>query len=458
MSDHPACTLSTTLPDPIEVGGGTVVYVDGFLGATEPGRPVALRLGPVEQKLLASGLPETGSRGRGRRFAGFVDLPAGTPTGEVELVLVVETDSVTKPLHLARTTIVTRSAKPAPPPPSVIGGDGTLIAIAMATWEPDRERFREQLESLRAQSWPNWICVISDDASSAEAFAGLRAVVGADDRFVISRSEDRRGFYFNFERAIRMAPAEASLIALCDQDDRWDADKLEALAATLAANPRASLAYSDNRIRLDDGAAGFDSAFTERRNSYDDIASLLVANTVTGAASIFRRELLEVALPFPPAPGVPYHDHWLALCALASGEIAYLDRPTYDRIRHLDSVTMLARGGRGGPPGRQERRRARLQKLRSARGAAGWRPFYFNRYLRIAHFARVLELRLGDRIAVKKRRAIHRLIAADRSFGPVIWLALRSLRPWLGRDETFGIERNLVAGVLWKRLASRRGR
>ena len=42
-------------------------------------------------------------------------------------------------------------------------------------------------------------------------------------------------------------------------------------------------------------------------------------NTVTGAASLFRRELLDVALPFPDVPGKPFHDHWLACVALAIG-------------------------------------------------------------------------------------------------------------------------------------------
>ena len=38
-------------------------------------------------------------------------------------------------------------------------------------------------------------------------------------RFVVSRSPRRLGFYRNFERALRLAPPGAPLIALCDQDD-----------------------------------------------------------------------------------------------------------------------------------------------------------------------------------------------------------------------------------------------
>ena len=275
-----------------------------------------------------------------------------------------------------------------------------------------------------------------------------------DERFTLVAASERLGFYRNFERAIGLAPPDAELIALCDQDDRWDPDKLEALVEILEAHPNALLAYSDYRWRGADGSAEAESAFTARRNSYDDIASLLVANTVTGAASLFRRELLEWALPFPEAPGQPYHDHWLALCALAAGEIAYLDRPTYDRLRHPGSVTTRARAGRPGPAPLRERLRTRARRLRA--GQPGWRLFYENRYLRIAAFAEALELRLGERIRPGRRRVIRRLIEAETSATATAWLAARSLRPLVGRDETHGNERHLVAGLLWRRLTRSR--
>ncbi|MFL5826633.1 MAG: hypothetical protein ACJ76V_08940, partial [Thermoleophilaceae bacterium] len=50
-------------------------------------------------------------------------------------------------------------------------GTGPLVAICMATYEPPLDLFRRQMESIRAQTHRNWVCVISDDCSSAEAFA-----------------------------------------------------------------------------------------------------------------------------------------------------------------------------------------------------------------------------------------------------------------------------------------------
>ena len=103
----------------------------------------------------------------------------------------------------------------------------------MATFEPDLALFRAQVESLRAQTDERWVCVVSDDASAPEHFERIRAELGDDPRFLLSRSEERLGFYRNFERALALAPAEAELIALCDQDDRWHPDKLAVLRAAL---------------------------------------------------------------------------------------------------------------------------------------------------------------------------------------------------------------------------------
>ena len=201
----------------------------------------------------------------------------------------------------------------------------------MATYDPDPALFRAQVESLRAQTDRRWVCVISDDDSSPARFEQLRAVVAGDERFVVERSERRLGFYRNFERALRMAPREAGLLALCDQDDRWHPDKLEVLRGALGD---AQLVYSDQRLVDAEGRVLRETLWQGRRNNHTNLASLLVANTITGAATLFRREVAELALPFPDTPGLQFHDHWLGLVALAAGDIAYVDRPLYDYVQH----------------------------------------------------------------------------------------------------------------------------
>ena len=201
----------------------------------------------------------------------------------------------------------------------------------MAAYNPAPELVEAQMRSIRDQTHRNWHCVISDDCSSAGRGRGARPRGRRRPRFVVSRSPRRLGFYRNFERALTLAPAEAQLIALADQDDRWHPDKLATLVAELGD---AQLVYSDARIVVPRRRGARRQLVGTRRNNHSDLLSLLVANSVTGAASLLRRELLVDALPFPPAQFAHFHDHWLALVALALGDIAYVDRPLYDYVQH----------------------------------------------------------------------------------------------------------------------------
>src|SRR5262249_60559601 len=91
---------------------------------------------------------------------------------------------------------------------------GAPVAIAMATFEPDPNLFRVQIESIRAQTLREWVCIISDDCSAPERVEEMRSVISDDDRFRLERSPRRLGLYRNFESPIGMVPADASYGAI----------------------------------------------------------------------------------------------------------------------------------------------------------------------------------------------------------------------------------------------------
>jgi hypothetical protein len=261
--------------------------------------------------------------------------------------------------------------------------------------------------------------------------------------------------YRNFERSLALAPAEATWVALADQDDRWYPEKLETLRDHLGS---ATLVYGDMRVVDSRGAVLSDTYWTYRRNNHTNFASLMLANTVTGAAALFRRELLDRALPFPPLVGNAYHDHWIACVAMASGRITYVDRPLHDYVQHGEaaqghlSANLL--GVRRPRRGRLTRLGERLTKLRERRFRPGGEYLYFEVVCRIALSARVLEMRCGELMTRRKRRVARGLATCDRSLAGAVWMAVRSARPWLGWNETFGIERLLVHGIVWRRVAA----
>ncbi len=329
-----------------------------------------------------------------------------------------------------------------------------LIAVCMATFDPDMFLFEAQLESLRAQTDDRWICLIGDDCSSPDRFAQIEAAVGNDRRFAISRSERRLGFYRNFERVLALVPQQAELVALCDHDDRWRPEKLAVLRASLGSSV---LVYSDMCLVDPEGRVLRNTLWEGRSNNHDNLASMLIANTITGAATLFRREVAEVARPFPDTPGYQFHDSWIAAVALALGDVAFVDRPLYDYVQHAGAVFGDVTHGPEQAAGTGRRRWDRaIGRLRGTPGR--WRAGYFYGYQVAQAQALTLLLRCGERLAPAKRRSLERLVAADSSAWALLWLALRPLRAIVGRNETLGTESELVRGLLWKRAISARAR
>ncbi|MEJ7656427.1 MAG: glycosyltransferase [Thermoleophilaceae bacterium] len=333
----------------------------------------------------------------------------------------------------------------------------------MATYDPPLDLFRRQIESIRAQTYEDWVCVISDDRSPAAVLAEMRAVLADDERFSLTPGAHRLGFYGNFERALALAPREAELLAMCDQDDRWNPEKLEVLESSM--EPGAKLVYSDMRIVDRAGRVLFDTYWTYRRNSHTNFASLVLANTVTGAASLLAREVLDYALPFPPHYGTGYHDHWVALVAMALGDVGCVDRPLCDYVQHGGQV--VGHGGqgpgharangllRGAPSGTETASDGRGSRGRLARLARETRRLYFLHYCGTAIATKVTEMRCGSVMAPAKRRTLRRFTRPERT---IPWLALRALRPWTGRTETLWREQPLLGGLAWRHCAELRER
>ena len=390
-------------------------------------------------------------------FWGTVPIPARDRPGEVELrVDAALANGARASATLGRIEVVEPSESPRYEAPEA-AVDGGLIAVCMATFDPDVELLRTQIETLRAQTDRRWICLISDDCSAQDRYAAIEAAVGRDPRFVLSRSARRRGFYRNFERALRMLPPEAELVALCDQDDRWYPDKLETLRGAIRG---VELAYSD--LRLVDLRCGVlaESLWERRPHRRPELISLLLSNTIPGAASLFRRRVVDYALPFPEGPGWQFHDHWLGVAAAAIGDVAYVDRPLYDYVQHPGAV-LRGRivGGADPPANAAEGKRPDKRDLASWRVISRWRAAYFYAYQPLALWAHVLLERCAARLTRRKRRALRWLIAADRSPLAWLWLASGALRAAFTRSEIHATEGLLCGAILWRHLvAARAGR
>jgi glycosyltransferase involved in cell wall biosynthesis len=316
----------------------------------------------------------------------------------------------------------------------------------MATFNPPPELLRRQLDSIREQTHGNWVCLISDESSDPALREGLAREIEGDARFVLSTADRHSGYYGNFERALSMAPARAEFVTLCDQDDRWHSEKLERLLEAMGGG--AQLVYSDARVVGPDGDLVHDSYWTVRRNNYTNFGSLLLANTVTGAASLVRRDLLDDVLPFPPNLANPFHDHWLAVVAMARGEIAYVDEPLYDYVQHGGAVIGHSTANKRPRPIRQHV----MERLRKP--GTGSRVVYYYNWHQQLLFAEVLRLRCWDRMTAPKRRTLRRLLNADSGVLGLSWLLGRRVRRLWGRNETLDRELFYAYALVRRRAVS----
>ncbi|TVR62037.1 MAG: glycosyltransferase [Candidatus Competibacteraceae bacterium] len=330
-------------------------------------------------------------------------------------------------------------------------GDEPLVAICMATFNPPLELFIAQIKSIIEQNHKNWICVINDDCSPQNVYDQILKVVSEDKRFKVSRNSERLGFYHNFERCLERVSASANFVAFSDQDDLWYPEKISSCLEAFETDT--ALAYCDMDIVTRNGEIISHTYWTTRKNNYTDFTTLLFANTVTGAASVFRASLLRHILPFPKRIGDSFHDHWVACVALAVGKIGYVDKPLYAYRQHSNNVlghyapaamtffpgfSQLMSWLRS-PAGFKVELRSRLWPLND---------IYYNDVIRLILIAKTLQIRLGS-IAVGKQAILKRLAGFERR---VSGLMLECFKYELLRRPTLGAEWYCLRGAIGHRL------
>lgn len=240
-----------------------------------------------------------------------------------------------------------------------------LVSIALCTYNGERY-LRQQMDSLLAQDYAPWELVVVDDASSDSTPEILASYAALDPRVRVYRNAENIGLQANFRRAF--SQCGGALIAPCDQDDLWLPDKLSRLTRALdVAGSTTMMAYCDSELVDEDGTP------LGRRISdklvladIEDPAGFAFCNCVSGHAMLFRRELLDRALPFPDEV---FYDWWLAFVAASVSRIVYVDAPLVRYRQHSGAQTDFS-------------------GLRSARGQS--RPRGFK-----AADLRIIELRLA---------------------------------------------------------------
>ena len=157
----------------------------GRAAAPRDGDGLEAAVGPEPRAGLAVGVPPPGERVGSSWWQAIVPIAPVRDAFEAAVSLSVRTESETTRLELGRVRLEPGSS------PAAAAGPGELVAICMATHEPPPALLRAQIDSIRSQTHRDWVCVISDDASSDAARAEIERAIAGDARF--SSSPTRSG-------------------------------------------------------------------------------------------------------------------------------------------------------------------------------------------------------------------------------------------------------------------------
>jgi glycosyltransferase involved in cell wall biosynthesis len=215
--------------------------------------------------------------------------------------------------------------------------DSSKIAILLGTYNGEAY-LKEQLNSFEWQTYSDWHLFISDDGSNDKTFSILRQFREKHQGRVNIKNGPRRGFAANFLNLACDEEIDAGFYAFSDQDDIWEADKLERAVLWLKNVPENCPALFCSRSQLIDDA-GKEIGFCKTFNKGPSFSNALVQNIANGHTIVFNRAARELLIKASADVSVPSHDWWLYLIvSAAGGQIKYDFYPTVRYRQHGKNI------------------------------------------------------------------------------------------------------------------------
>jgi glycosyltransferase involved in cell wall biosynthesis len=192
------------------------------------------------------------------------------------------------------------------------------------------EYLGEALDSVLAQSYPNYEVIIADDSGTAAAREIVETRARRDRRIRYRPNPRTLGVATSLAEAVKSARGE--FIAVLNDDDLWEPDLLAELAAPLEADPGLVLAASDHWIMDTNGR--IDVRLSESWSADFGRASLpkgIVTNPAEfvvlrggpaiNISSLFRKDAVDWSLLVPEVAGA--YDYWISCLLAATGKPIY---------------------------------------------------------------------------------------------------------------------------------------
>ena len=210
----------------------------------------------------------------------------------------------------------------------------SLVSVVLCTYNGEKY-LQQQIDSILQQTYSPLEIIIVDDASTDSTVTILENYCQVDKRVKCFINPENIGYNKNFEKGFLLASGD--YIAICDQDDIWEMNKIERMMKEWPAGSLFIYSLSGNF---------FTNHFDKRTlapnvhySSIDDLYKLVFNSPVHGHASIFKKELLNYCMPFPADI---FYDWWMSMHAASIGIIGCVPLTlTWHRVHEKNSSRML---------------------------------------------------------------------------------------------------------------------
>ena len=202
------------------------------------------------------------------------------------------------------------------------------VSIVICTYN-GADYIREQLDSIINQTYPIFEIIIQDDCSKDNTVYILEEYTKKYDYIHLFINEKQKGINGNFFSA--MSRANGDYIAISDQDDIWEPDKLENQINSIG-DKWLSLGFS--RIFSADNS----NTYYDSRIPNTKAERLIYVSGIGGHTFLLKKEMLSYILPSTPI----IYDHAIIIVAASNNMISFVDKVIVNHREHRTSATYTA--------------------------------------------------------------------------------------------------------------------
>lgn len=210
------------------------------------------------------------------------------------------------------------------------------VSVVLAAYNGEKY-LSQQIDSIVSQFEEGDELIISLDPSTDQSQKMIKSFCKEDGRIRLVNGPGK-GLISNFENGLKYVRND--YVFLSDQDDVWMKDKIRKVVASFDSD---TMIVMHDAIITDGNLQSTGKSIYQVRNVRTGIWKNMIQNSYRGCCMAFRKELLDVVLPFPQK--LPMHDQLIGITGELMGKVKLIDDQLILYRRHEDNASEMKHAG-----------------------------------------------------------------------------------------------------------------